>query len=56
MRDEKSLGTRGLESFDGLVERQVPTRLAVELTAEERGLADEQVGVTRCLDELGRRR
>ena len=52
MRHEQALRARSLERLDGLVQREVPTRLAVELAPEQGRLADEQVGVARRLDQL----
>ena len=49
VRDEEPLRVRRLERVDRLVEREVPARLAVELTAQERRLADEEIGVARRL-------
>ncbi len=56
MRDEETLRPGGFEGFDGLVQREVSSRLAVELTAQQRRLADEQVGVAGGFDQLLRRR
>ena len=56
MREQEPLRARRLERLDGLVEREVTARLAVELAAEERRLAHEEVGIAGGLDELARGR
>src|SRR5262245_5473696 len=47
MRQQQAARARGVERFDGLLRGQVPARLGVQLPAEERRLAHEQVDVAR---------
>ena len=56
VRDEEPRAPDCLERVHRLLEREVAARLAVEVAAEQRRLADEEVGVPRGLDELGARR
>ena len=57
MGEEQALGSRLLVRGDRLVQREMTAGLPVELAAQERRLADEEVGVTGRGDELraGRR-
>ncbi len=52
MRHEEAFRPRRLERIDGLVEREVTARLAVELSPQEGRLAHEEVGIAGALDEL----
>src|SRR5262249_30217429 len=54
--EEEALRPRLLEGLDRLVEREMTSWLAVELAAEERRLADEQIRVAGGAHQLPRRR
>src|SRR5436309_10016961 len=51
VREEQTLGSRRVEGRQRFVERQVATRLPVELAAQERRFADEEIRLSRRLRE-----